>query len=70
MDIFDFDTLFKQTVLALGAALVLGNGYAIYQHRRGRAPKGATGEFRAVRAWWLLTVGVVIGSWGLASLLT
>lgn len=70
MDIFDFDNLFKQMVLALGAALVLGNGYAIYQHRRGRKPKGATGEFRPARAWWLLAVGVVIGGWGLASMVT
>ena len=68
MDIFDFDNLFKQMVLALGAALVLGNGYAIYQNRRGVKPKGATGEFRAARAWWLLGVGLVIGTWGLASL--
>jgi hypothetical protein len=68
VDIFDFDSLFEQLVLALGAALVLGNGYAIYQHRRGRKPKGAIGEFRAARAWWLLAVGVVIGGWGLASL--
>ena len=68
MDIFDFDSLFKQLVLALGAALILGNGYAIYQNRKGNKPEGETGEFRAVRAWWLLGVGVVIGSWGLASL--
>ena len=70
MDIFDFDNLFKQAVLALGAALVFGNGYAIYQNRRGRKPKGATGEFRAVRAYWLFAVGLVIGSWGLASLVS
>ena len=68
MEIFDFDNLFKQAVLALGAALVAGNGFAIYQQRRGRKPQGAEGEFRAARAWWLLAVGVVIGSWGLASL--
>jgi hypothetical protein len=69
VDIFDFDSLFKQLVLALGAALVLGNGYAIYKHRRGEKPKGAIGEFRAARAWWLFGVGAVIGAWGLASLI-
>lgn len=66
-ELLGLDDLLSQFILAVGAALVLGNGYAIYQHRRGRKPKGATGEFRAARAWWLLAVGVVIGSWGLAS---
>jgi hypothetical protein len=68
VEIFDFDNLFKQAVLALGAALVVGNGFAIYQETRGRKPKAAQGEFRRGRAWWLLAVGIVIGSWGLASL--
>ncbi len=70
MDIFDFDTLFMQLTTALGGALVAGNGWAIYQNRRGRKPKGAAGEFRPGRAWFLLAVGSVIGVWGLASLLS
>lgn len=69
MDIFDFDSLFGQLTLALGAALVAGNGWAILQHRKGDKPKGAQGEFRAVRAWFLLSVGLVIAVWGLASVL-
>lgn len=62
------DSLLAQFVLALGGALVLGNGYAIYKARRGESPQGETGEFRAGRAWWLLGVGVVIFVWGLVSL--
>ena len=63
------DSLLAQFVVALGAALVLGNGYAIYQARRGNAPKGEDGEFRASRAWWLLAVGIVILIWGTVSLI-
>jgi hypothetical protein len=70
VDLLGLDTLLAQAILAIGAAMVLGNGYAIYQARRGRAPKGATGEFRASRAWWLLSVGTLITIWGVASLLT
>ena len=66
----DLDLLVKQMALAFGAAMVLGNLFAIIQNKRGRAPKGETGEFRAVRAYWLLGVGTLIATWGAASLLT
>lgn len=56
--------------LAFGAAMVLGNLFAIVQNKRGKSPKGETGEFRAVRAHWLLAVGTLIAIWGAASLLT
>jgi hypothetical protein len=69
VDVLGLDSLLAQLVLAIGAAMILGNGFAIYQHRQGKAPKGAQGEFRASRAWWLLVVGVVIALWGLLSLL-
>jgi len=69
MDILDLNSLFAQLVLALGAALVLGNGYAIVMARRGVKPKNIEGEFRPGRAWFLLAVGIVIGLWGAASLL-
>jgi hypothetical protein len=67
--LIDLDLLVKQMALAFGAAMVLGNLFAIIQNKRGRAPKGETGEFRAVRAYWLLTVGALIATWGAASLL-
>jgi hypothetical protein len=65
----DLDLLVKQMALAFGAAMVLGNAFAIIQNKRGKAPKGETGEFRAVRAYWLLAVGALIATWGAASLL-
>ncbi len=68
--LFDVDLLVKQIALAFGAAMVLGNGFAIIQHHRGVAPKEAAGEFRTGRAWWLLAVGLVITVWGAASLLS
>ncbi len=70
VDILGLDTLLAQMILALGAAMVLGNGYAIYMHKKGKAPARAEGEFRATRAWWLFGVGAVITVWGAASLIT
>lgn len=70
IDVLGLDALLAQMILAIGAAMVLGNGFAIYQHKRGRAPKGAEGSFRAGRAWWLLGVGAIISVWGIASLVT
>ena len=70
IDILGLNDLLAQLILAVGAAMVLGNGYAIYKAGRGEAPKGAEGEFRRGRAWWLLAVGIFIAVWGIASLLT
>ena len=69
VDVLGLNSLLAQLILAVGLAMVLGNGYALYKHRKGEAPKGAQGEFRASRAYWLLTVGVVITIWGSASLI-
>jgi hypothetical protein len=69
MDIFDLDSLLAQLILGLGAALVVGNGYALLMARRGVKPKDAQGELRRGRAWFLLVVGVVIAVWGGTSLL-
>ena len=68
VDIFDLDRLAVLMLLAIGLALIAGNGFAIIQARRGRKPKGEEGEFRPGRAYWLLAVGVVMTVWGLASL--
>ena len=70
VDILGLNDLLAQLILAVGAAMVLGNGFAIYQASRGNAPKGAEGTFRAGRAWWLLGVGALITVWGIASLVT
>lgn len=68
VDLLGLNDLLAQLILAVGAAMILGNGFAIYQDRHGKAPKGAEGQFRAARAWWLLAVGVLIAIWGIASL--
>lgn len=62
------DTLLAQLITALGLALVAGNGLAIVNDRRGRRPKNLEGEFRPGRARFLLSVGVLISVWGIASL--
>ena len=67
-DVLGLDDLLAQFILAVGAAMVLGNGAAIWVHSQGKTPKKAAGEFRPARAWWLLGVGVVIAIWGVASL--
>ncbi len=69
-ELLGLDDLLAQMILAVGAAMVIGNGFAIVQHSRGKHPKGATGEFRAVRAWWFVAVGLLITLWGVGSLLT
>ena len=68
--LLDLDLLVKQMALAFGAAMVIGNGFAIIQHRRGVSPRGETGAFRSARAYWLLAVGALISVWGAASLLS
>ena len=69
VEVLGLDTLLGQFVLALGLAMVLGNGYAIYQNRRGAKPKGEEGEFRAGRAYWLFGIGSVMTLWGTATLI-
>ncbi|MDJ0925526.1 MAG: hypothetical protein QNJ77_13280 [Acidimicrobiia bacterium] len=68
-DLLGLDDLLAQMILAVGAAMVLGNAFAIVQHARGKHPAGTSGRFRAGRAWWLLSVGLLITLWGVASLI-
>lgn len=67
VEIFDLDRLLVLMVLAIGLAMLVGNGFAIWQHRRGNKPKGEDGEFRPARAYWLIAVGLVMTTWGLFS---
>jgi len=69
VDLFDINALFPQLVLALGAALVGGNGLALWHHRRGKRPEDL-GELRLGRARWLVVVGLIMAGWGLATLIT
>ncbi len=70
IDILGLNDLLAQLILAVGAAMVLGNGFAIYTARKGEAPQGVDGEFRKGRAWWLMGVGILIAVWGIASLVS
>lgn len=58
-----------ELILAIGAALLLGNGLALYRHRQGRKPDGVAGELRPGRVVFLLVVGALMTAWGLLSLL-
>lgn len=69
-DIFDFNTLLPQLVLALGLALLVGNGLAWWKHRKGEAPKGVeAATYRPGRVLWLMVVGVILTVWATISLL-
>lgn len=67
-ELLGLDSFVAQMILGIGAALVLGNGFAFYKNRYGERPQGAVGEFRRGRALFLILVGVVIAAWGIASL--
>jgi len=67
VEIFDLDRLLVLMVLAIGVAMIAGNGFAIWQHHKGNKPKGEKGEFRPSRAYWLIAVGLIMTTWGLFS---
>jgi hypothetical protein len=67
VEILDLDRTLVLTVLAIGFAMVAGNGFAVWQHHRGNKPKGEEGEFRPTLAYWLIAVGLIMMTWGLLS---
>lgn len=67
-DILGLDTLLAQLMSAMGLAMVVGNGLAMWKHARGQAPKGVKGPYRPGRARFLLAVGIVITVWGVSGL--
>jgi len=69
-DILGLDALLAQMMLALGLAMVIGNGLAMWRNARGRPPAGRQGRYRPGRAWFLLATGAVISLWAAAGLLT
>lgn len=69
-DALGLDDLLAWLILAVGGAMVLGNGAAIWMDRQGKTPEKADGEFRPARAWWLFGVGAFIAAWGIGSLVT
>lgn len=67
-DILGLDDIFAELVLGLGLAILIGNGLALYRHRRGERPKGVEGEFRSGRVYFLMVVGLLMVVWGAASI--
>lgn len=68
-DIFDFDNLFPQLILALGLALLVGNGLAWWKYRKGETPDGMEdAEYRPGRVGFLSLVGILLTIWGAVTL--
>lgn len=56
-------------ILAIGLALIIGNGLAWWKHRHGETPKGVeSGQYRPGRVIFLIVVGVLLTVWGAATL--
>lgn len=72
LELLGIDSLLSQMVLALGLAIVGGNGFALYKHRRGERPQGAEGdaELRVGRVAFLMVVGTLMAVWGGVSTFT
>ncbi|HET9259066.1 MAG TPA: hypothetical protein VFP42_02935 [Acidimicrobiia bacterium] len=68
-DLFDFENLLPEMILALGLALVIGNALAWWKHRRGEAPKDLReAVYRPGRVRFLMVVGVLLTVWGAVTL--
>ena len=71
MDLFDFDQLLPQMLLAVGLAMIVGSGLAWIKYKRGETPKGVgDAQFRPGRTVWMLVVGTILSLWAGISLLT
>lgn len=68
-DIFDFENLLPELILAVGLALVIGNGLAWWKNRKGEAPKEVEdAQYRPGRVMFLIVVGVLLTVWGAVTL--
>lgn len=72
LDFIGVDTLLAELVLALGLAVIIGNGLAFYKHSRGERPAGVDeqSQFRPSRAVFLIAAGALMTAWGVASIVT
>jgi hypothetical protein len=69
-ELLDFENLLPELIIALGLALLIGNGTAWWKHRQGQTPKGvAAALYRPGRVRFLVVVGLVLLVWGGVTLL-
>lgn len=70
-DLFDFENLLPEMILALGLALLVGNGLAWWKHRKGESPKDVPdAAYRPGRVGFLMIVGLLLAVWGAVTLFT
>ncbi len=68
-DLFDVQNLLPELIIALGLALLIGNGLAWRKHRQGEVPKGVeNAQFRPGRAVFLVVVGAILVVWASVTL--
>lgn len=68
-DLLDVQNLLPELIIALGLALLIGNGLAWRKHRKGGVPKGVeNAQFRPGRSVFLMIVGAVLVVWGSVTL--
>lgn len=72
LDFIGVDTLLAELVLAIGLAVIIGNGLAFYKNSRGERPEGVDeqSEFRPSRALFLIAAGALMTAWAVASIIT
>ena len=70
-ELLDFDNLLPELIVALGLALLIGNGLAWWKHRHGQTPEGVDAAlYRLGRVRFLMVVGLILLVWGGVTLLT
>lgn len=68
-DLFDFENLVPELIIALGLALLIGNGLAWWKNRQGEKPEGVEeAQYRPGRVRFLLVVGLLLTVWGTVTL--
>lgn len=66
VEILGLDSLFAEMIFAIGLALILGNAYAYYKHRRGERPEDIddSAPFNTGRVLFLSVIGILMAAWG------